>query len=408
MRTLARAALALAVIAAPANLLNAQSVKGPSVQQLYKHHKLSVIRVAVVGYKYNGEIDRSYGTAFIIDSSGTAITSNHILFKDFTNYKKVEVTADFTREAQLKGVPLSVVARNPTLDLAIVKIESSLDQSCCRPVLFGSQDTVEPGDKVYFLGYPGALQYVAGNSGEIQTLYSDTGWWQLASIMNSGNSGGPVFDDRGLCIGVAAGGLSEVVIDGKPVSITGINFVVPIHLAIHSILSGSKVYSQLPDEAAVQEVKAGETVRKALPQFDDRNPTTEALTEDGGRVLKQVARPFGLNVDLGTIASAFPGILTSAQRRNDFARSSSDALQRDIVRDSGAAFSTSAYTRVVQADPGYKITDVYLTNQYAGRVEAEKVTISEDGASATVSFKRNRLKAQIIDRGSIVVDQVLR
>lgn len=383
---------------------NAPVLGAPSKQVIFKTNLLSIVKIAAIGTKYNGDIEPSYGSGFAIDEDGLIITSNHILPKDLDLYKKVDLLAYFTIESGVAKSSFTILARNKEMDLALLKLDKPVSPTCCKPILLGSEKTVEPGSNVYFIGYPGGLSNVAITPGLISSLHGPTGWWQLSSNMNEGNSGSPVFDDRGLCIGIAAAGLTQVEIQGKSIEIFGVNFIIPIERAVKAISTNTRIYEEYPEGSKIAMIAPGDIVRKAVPGFENIAPKSGTITDSITADIKKSAPKtiFGLPFDFSISTT---GIIANAPKLNDFARSSSEAVRRDLSR-SGSDIVSSETRQTVNADDGFKIVGVTVSNGIAGQYSASDLKISADGNSATFMMPRDVITSKILNKDVIVIEQI--
>ena len=122
-------------------------------------------------------------------------------------------------------------------DVAILKI----DGKNLPTLKIGDSGEVKTGDRIYILGYPGASETSLTATGEaieptltsgiISAERKTTDGFRLLqtdAAMSGGNSGGPVFNEKGEVIGIATSG-SVDPFTGQPVA--GFNFLVPINFA---------------------------------------------------------------------------------------------------------------------------------------------------------------------------------
>jgi len=172
------------------------------------------------------------GSGFIIDKKGIVITNNHVI----QNAEDIVVTVNGEKEFKAK-----VIGKDPLSDLAVLQIES---KEKFTPVQFGDSDKAKIGDWVIAIGNPFGLggTVTAGiisarNRSIGLSRYED--YIQTDASINSGNSGGPLFDMDGNVIGI------NTAILGQSGSI-GIGFSIPSN-------SAKKVIDQL--------IKFGETKR---------------------------------------------------------------------------------------------------------------------------------------------------
>jgi serine protease Do len=167
------------------------------------------------------------------------------------------------------GRPAKLVAASkqmPGKDVAIIKV----DAKDMATVQLGSEAGLSTGDRLFVLGFPGPATFNPVLSKDSQkeptltqgvlsakkTLSEGSTVLQTDAGMTHGNSGGPVFDERGKVVGVATFG-SVDPLTGREVA--GLNFAVP-----------AAVVSELLAKAAVKPVEgtATERYRLALDAYD--------------------------------------------------------------------------------------------------------------------------------------------
>lgn len=128
----------------------------------------------------------------------------------------------------------------PGKDIAILK----LDKTNLPTVTLGDDQSLRTGDKVYAMGYPAmatindalnvsqAIQEPTLTSGIISARKEMAGGWsilQTDATIHGGNSGGPLFNEKGEVIGVNTFGMLDPD-SGAPLD--GMNFAIPINIAI--------------------------------------------------------------------------------------------------------------------------------------------------------------------------------
>lgn len=135
-------------------------------------------------------------TCFPISRDGYLITAGHIAEK--SRDVKVQVFED--------SLPYKadIVAVDPVLDVAILKIEDDRFTEFDRlPTLLKDKDG-RLGQDVFTLGFPGGKRVYT--SGTISSLRGsnilDTVNYQISVPLNPGNSGGPLLNDRGEIVGM--------------------------------------------------------------------------------------------------------------------------------------------------------------------------------------------------------------
>lgn len=164
------------------------------------------------------------GTGFFISDDGYILTNNHVISEASSSGSEINVlTYDGTTYAA------TVVGADASNDLAVLKI----DASDCVPVTFGSSSDMSVGDTVYAVGNPmGELQFTM-TSGMVSALDRDVtteesggsiNMFQMDAAINSGNSGGPVYNANGEVIGVATAKYSS---SGTDATVEGLGFAIP-------------------------------------------------------------------------------------------------------------------------------------------------------------------------------------
>ena len=157
------------------------------------------------------------GSGFIIDEKGIVVTNNHVI-QDAEDII-VRVNGDKEYKAQIIGA-------DPLSDIAVLQLET--DEKFL-PVDFGDSDKARIGDWVIAIGNPFGLGGTV-TSGIISARNRSIGlsryedYIQTDASINSGNSGGPLFDMNGDVIGI------NTAILGRSGSI-GIGFSIPSNSA---------------------------------------------------------------------------------------------------------------------------------------------------------------------------------
>ena len=156
------------------------------------------------------------GSGFIIDKKGIVVTNNHVIqgAEDIIVY--VNGTTQFKAE---------VIGKDPYMDLAVLQIKSDKK---FQPVSFGDSDKARVGDWVVAIGNPFGLGGTV-TAGIISSKNRDIGgrydnFIQTDASINTGNSGGPLFNMDGDVIGI------NTAILGQQGSI-GIGFAIPSNSA---------------------------------------------------------------------------------------------------------------------------------------------------------------------------------
>ena len=157
------------------------------------------------------------GSGFIIDEKGILVTNNHVI------EGAEDIVVQVNGEKKFKA---TVIGADPLSDIAVLKIES---KEKFLPVRFGDSDKARIGDWVIAIGNPFGLGGTV-TSGIISARNRSIGlsryedYIQTDASINSGNSGGPLFDMNGNVIGI------NTAILGRSGNV-GIGFSIPSNSA---------------------------------------------------------------------------------------------------------------------------------------------------------------------------------
>ena len=157
------------------------------------------------------------GSGFIIDEKGIVVTNNHVI----ADAEDIIVRVNGDKEFKTK-----VIGADPLSDIAVLQLDTN---EKFNTVKFGDSDKARIGDWVIAIGNPFGLGGTV-TSGIISARNRSIGlsryedYIQTDASINSGNSGGPLFDMNGDVIGI------NTAILGRNGSI-GIGFSIPSNSA---------------------------------------------------------------------------------------------------------------------------------------------------------------------------------
>jgi serine protease Do len=141
------------------------------------------------------------GTGFLISNDGYLVTNYHVVS-----------ASDSLYISNNDGVYLKVelVLASKEYDLAILKIlDDSFSRSIQIPYSFGNEKC-NLGERLFTLGFPKEdIVYGEGYLSSRAGYYGDTTSYQISLALNPGNSGGPLFNEKGKVIGVISGKQDE-------------------------------------------------------------------------------------------------------------------------------------------------------------------------------------------------------
>ena len=198
--------------------------------QIYQQNVSSVVAITcTIRNVNNGNVQegRSAGTGFVITENGYIVTNHHVI----EGATKISVTLhDGTQYAAL------LVGSNSTNDVAVIKVNAV----GLNHVTLGSSSAMQVGDQVVAIGNAlGELSssltvgYISGMDRDITTDGTVINMIQTDAAINSGNSGGPLFNAKGEVIGITTAKYSGTTSSGA--SIEGISFAIPLDDVIDMI-----------------------------------------------------------------------------------------------------------------------------------------------------------------------------
>jgi len=169
--------------------------------------------------------DRGFGSAFVIDKRGLAVTNYHVV--EASAKLQVTVQKAGSRETvTLKGA--RIVAVNAAADLALIQLPPAPpevgEKGAYPTTTLRETPAAQLGEDVIAIGSPGlgdkALEYTVtkGIVSNPRRKLDKMTLLQTSAAVNPGNSGGPLFDSKGRVLGV---------VTLKGVDVEAIAFAVP-------------------------------------------------------------------------------------------------------------------------------------------------------------------------------------
>jgi S1-C subfamily serine protease len=164
----------------------------------------------------------SGGTGFLFGSKDYVITNYHVV-KGANS-----ILAKFTNGQAVEAV---VVAKDPKNDIAILKLENSPPMSATQ-IKLGDSSQARAGEKIFTIGYPASKimgekpKYSEGVINAMTGLKDDPAFFQVSVPVQPGNSGGPLFNERGEVIGITTASLSLLAIDAMGAIPQNVNYAI--------------------------------------------------------------------------------------------------------------------------------------------------------------------------------------
>ena len=162
------------------------------------------------------------GSGFIITQDGYIVTNYHVI----EDASKITVTL-----VDGKSYDATLVGGDEENDIAVLKV----DATGLSTVVIGSSDSLVVGDQVYAIGNPLGELTFSLTGGYVSALDRNVtmsdgrrmNYIQTDTAINSGNSGGPLFDQYGQVVGIVSAKLSNNG-DSSEASVEGVGFAIPI------------------------------------------------------------------------------------------------------------------------------------------------------------------------------------
>lgn len=228
-----------------------------TASELYEKNVDSVVFVEA-----NYPRGKSTGSGFVIDSE-----NGYIL----TNYHVVEGSEDIAVTFSNSDSYTATLLGGDTInDVAVLKV-SAKD---LKNVTIGNSDNIKTGDSVLVIGNPlGDLTFtltkgiVSATDRSINTGEHNIDTFQTDAAINSGNSGGPAFDETGAVIGITSAKYAATGVEG-------IGFCIPINDAMeiakdlvnHGYVTGRPNFGITVSDSTGYEYSTDEWGRRVIVQ----------------------------------------------------------------------------------------------------------------------------------------------
>lgn len=205
----------LSVLTAAVMLVGLCTVTGVSAESAVENAEQSVVLVSA------GD---GWGSGFAVGKEGEdpqyIVTNCHVISNNGSVYDNIQV---YFSAAANKFVSAEVVAADTSKDLCILELpEPTVER---KPLTLCKSDNVSKGDEVFVLGYPAyslaGKNYLTFDTKDITSAKGNvsqktrinnsgaigTNVYMTDTIIDNGNSGGPMINSNGEAIGVATWGI---------------------------------------------------------------------------------------------------------------------------------------------------------------------------------------------------------
>ncbi|XP_074564422.1 protease Do-like 9 isoform X2 [Curcuma longa] len=244
----------------------------------------------------------SSSSGFIIE--GRRVLTNAHSVEHFTQVKLKKRGSDTKYVA-------TVLAIGTECDIAMLTVENDEFWEGVSPLQFGSLPALQ--DAVTVVGYPIGGDTISVTSGVVSRMEilsyvhgsTELLGFQIDAAINSGNSGGPAFNDKGKCVGIAFQSL-------KHEDVENIGYVIPTPVIMHFINDYEKSgeYTGFPMLGIEWQKMENPDLRKAMgmaadqkgvrirrieptsPEFQFLKPSDVILSFDGVDIANDGTVPF--------------------------------------------------------------------------------------------------------------------
>jgi serine protease Do len=192
--------------------LFATKLEAQNLADLFEDNKRSVVTIYVAESVSTGEGDPRTYTANMGLGSGVLVTGDVVLTASHVVANAEEIMVQFYDGETL---PARTFRHAREADVALIRL--SQKPSKAKVAVVGNSDEARIGDEVFVVGAPLGLPYslsrgvISGRHAE-PNLYYDGNlleFFQTDAAINTGNSGGPMFNYKGEVIGVVSSILSR-------------------------------------------------------------------------------------------------------------------------------------------------------------------------------------------------------
>lgn len=244
-----------------------------SPRQVYDRNVPSVVSIVTQGFATDVWGPQEFvgsGSGFILTEDGYILTNYHVVEGGDT---LTVTTYDGTE------YPATLIGSDSFSDVALLKVEAEN----LPAVVIGDSDALSVGDQVAAIGNPlGQLAssqtvgYVSAKDRMVNTDGTILNMLQTDAAINSGNSGGPLFNMDGQVVGITTAKYSGSTPTGT--TIEGIGFAIPIN-DVMDLVGDLMEYGYITGQAylgvGLREMDAGVAAAYGLPA----GPRVESVEE---------------------------------------------------------------------------------------------------------------------------------
>ena len=178
---------------------------------------VSQLNTAITMLAGSGVTRKSWGSGVIVNREIDILTNEHVI----KGCQKIRILP--------QSVDAKVTAKDAKNDLALLRLDTSVvSASSVLPARLRSNRGIRLGDEMVVIGYPLPGLLSAGavvTTGVVNAMSgagNDTSAFQMSATVQPGSSGGPVFDQNGLLVGLVSSRLLPIA----PANPQNVNFAI--------------------------------------------------------------------------------------------------------------------------------------------------------------------------------------
>ena len=182
---------------APKPAKQAEKGKALNGRQIFEHAVKNTVEVHSVGY--------GSGTGFYF-ADGYILTNAHVVINDRTATPVTNINVNLKGKENVKAV---LICYDIAEDIAVL----STTMKCEEIVRFSKKDP-ETGEPIYAVGNTNGqgMCILEGVVADSRRKVGSREYTMISANIFHGNSGGPVFNTKGECVGIACGGEDEKLV----------------------------------------------------------------------------------------------------------------------------------------------------------------------------------------------------
>jgi len=235
MKKISLSILMLVLFIASTSTLVAQDIAA-----LFEKLDPSVVVIEVISSETKGDGNPrdkvsmgSLGSGVLVSKDGMIITAAHVV----NNADAIRIT--FKDGQQLKA---KVIAVSRVADVATIQCEGTIKNP--QPAKMGDSDKTKIGERIMIIGSPMGLEhslsvgYISRREkhSDKHAGFTRLEYFQTDAAINTGNSGGPMFNMQGELIGVVSSIMS------RSGGFEGIGFVATINIVKQTLLNKTNIW----------------------------------------------------------------------------------------------------------------------------------------------------------------------